>query len=304
MKYCIQKILVLIFIAGGFLTGCDKVDEPVTVTVVEFPIITDTVFFIDSILVNQKQVLLEDFTGHKCVNCPEAAITAHEWAEAYDHKLIISTIHAGFYSDTEPTGLYTYDFTSSAGDDIFNYFGQPFNPSGTVNRVEYNGSQVLIFLAPGTAWSEAIAAEMAKPNVMDIQLFNKYFPNSNSVQINIASTVNQSLEGKYKIVVLIMEDLIIKPQKNNDEAIGPVPDWVDYHHRNVLRDAITPSVFGKYVSADGTVVDGETYYNQFYYELDKSWVSDTADYNIVTFIYNEENDNVMQVAELGIKMEE
>jgi hypothetical protein len=132
---------------------------------------------------------------------------------------------------------------------------------------------------------------------------NKYFPNTNSVQINVSATVNQALDSKYKIVVMIVEDLIVKPQKNNNEEIGPVPDWLDYHHRNILRDAVS-STFGQYVSDDGTVTQGETYYNQFYYELDKPWVSDTADYNIITYIFDETNDDILQVAELGIKKEE
>ena len=70
-----------------------------------------------------------------------------------------------------------------------------------------------------------------------------------------------------------------------------------------MRDGIT-STFGEYVSEDGTLELGKNYYNLFYYELDKPWVSDTADYNIITYIVNEVNDEIIQVAELGIKMEE
>ena len=300
MKF--QNILLLFFLAGITWTSCDRVDEPLTVNVFDIPVITDSVFVVDSVVVDQKQVLLEDFTGHLCVNCPEAAITAHEWAENYDHKLIICTIHAGFYSaaGNEP---YTYDFTCPIGTEIFDYFNQPSNPAGTINRVEFNGSQIVYFLSGGTAWAEAIASEMAKPNAIDMKVLNTYYPNKNSVKVNIASTVNQPLEGTYKIVVLILEDLIVRPQKNNDEEFGPVPDWLDYHHRNILRDGLTTRA-GINVSTDGSLVQGETYFNQFYYELDKAWVSDTAGYNIISYIYNEANDNVIQVAELAIKMEE
>jgi hypothetical protein len=52
------------------------------------------------------------------------------------------------------------------------------------------------------------------------------------------------------------------------------------------------------------MVQGETYYNQFYYELDKPWVNDTADFNIISYIFEEASDNILQVAELGIKTEE
>ena len=302
MKVRIQHIVTAAFFSLLFWTGCDRVDDGLVVTnVQDIPVNTDTVFVLDSVIVDQKQVLLEDFTGHKCVNCPEAAIEAHEWAEMYDHRLIIYAVHAGFQAFPDASGLYTYDFTNPTGDALFNYFNEPFNPSGTVNRVEYNGNTVLIYVTGD--WAAAIPVELAKPSVIDMKVVNKYFPNSNSVQINITSTVNAALESKYKIVVMIAEDLIVRPQRNNNEEIGPVPDWIDYHHRNVLRDGVT-ATFGEYVTADGTVSQGETYYNQFYYELDQPWVSDTADYNIISFIFDEANDDILQVAELGIKKEQ
>jgi len=302
MKYKLRNILVIFIIIGFFWTGCDQVEEGLVITSVQdIPLNTDTVFILDSVFIHHKQVLLEDFTGHKCVNCPEAGIAAHEWAEDYGHQLIIYSVHAGFQAFPDQTGEYTYDFTNPTGDEIFNYFNQPFNPSGTVNRVEYNGNTVLLFVTGD--WEAAIHTELAKPNAIDMELVNKYFPNSNSVQINVMLSINTFLEGKYKIVVMIAEDLIVRPQKNNNDDIGPVPDWLDFHHRNVLRDGVT-STFGQYVSQDGTLELGEYYYNLFYYELDKPWVSDTADYNIITYVFNEANDEIIQVAELGIKMEE
>lgn len=303
MKQIVRNTLVLIILSGLFWVGCDQVDEGlVVVNEQNIPLNTDTVFVLDSVIVTQKQVLLEDFTGHKCVNCPEAGITAHEWSEnIYDHKLIIYAVHAGFQAFPDNTGEYTYDFTNPTSDEIFNFYNQPFNPTATVNRVEYDGSTILLFV--NGDWEAAVGVEMAKPNVMDLKVENKYFPNSNSVQINVTSTPKTALEGKYKIVVMLAEDLIIKPQKNNTEEVGPVPDWLDFHHRNVLRDAIT-STFGEYVSTDGTLAEGEDYFSQFYYTLDEPFVSDTADYNVITYVYEEESMNIIQTAELMIKKEE
>lgn len=303
MKYLFRNIFLLLIITGSFISGCDQVDEGLVVTnVQDIPLNTDTVFVLDSVIVNQKQVLLEDFTGHKCVNCPEAGITAHEWSEnIYDHKLIIYAVHAGYQALPDQTGEYTYDFTNPVGDEIFNFYNLPFNPTATVNRVEYNGNTILLFV--NGDWEAAVGVEMAKPNVLDMKVVNKYFPNTNSVQVNVTSTPLVALEGKYKIVVMVAEDLIIKPQKNNDDEIGPVPDWLDFHHRNVLRDAIT-STFGQYITVDGTMAEGEDVFNQFYYELDEPFVSDTADFNIITYVYEEESMNIIQTAELMIKKEE
>jgi hypothetical protein len=301
MKYTVQ-ILFLLTLTGLLWLSCDRVDEGLVVTDVQnIPINTDTVFVIDSVVVTSKQVLLEDFTGHKCVNCPEAAVTAHEWIEEFDHRLILYAVHAGFQAFPDNSGEYTYDFTNPTSDELFNYFSQPFNPSATVNRVEYDGNTILFFVTGD--WEAAVNVELAKPNVIDMKLLNKYFPNDNSVQIDVTVTPVADLTGTYKLAVMIVEDLIVRPQKNNNGDIGPVPDWYEYEHKDVLRDAVS-ATFGQSVSPDGTMVQGESYFNRFYYTMDQSWVSDTASYSIISFVFDESNDNILQAAKLGVKKEE
>jgi len=299
MKNRLFYILITVAAVAGW-TACDKIDNPVEIVNVQnIPEnINDTLFFTDSVMVTQKQVLLEDFTGHKCVNCPEAAFAAHQWAEDFNHRLVIYAIHAGYQAEPDETGLYTTDFRCPTGDELFNYFNQPFNPSAPVDRVEYNGNLILYYIGGG--WEAAVNTEMAKENVINMKVKNTYYPNKKSVLINISSTILQPLEGKYKIVVYIVEDHIIAAQKNNTPDIGPEPDWEDYDHRNVLRDAVN-GTFGNYISNDGTIAEGETYSNEFYYTINDEWLTDTTDLNIIVYIFNEESGEILQVAELEVK---
>jgi hypothetical protein len=290
------KITMLVLFFLTFLYACDKIEEPMMiVNVQDIPDnISDTLFFSDSVFVDQKQVLLEEFTGHLCVNCPEAAIFIHGVSAQNDHRLIIYSVHAGFYAVTESTGHYTTDFTCPAGIEIFNYFGEPFNPTATVNRVSFNGNQVLLL----NSWENAFHQEVSKPNVADMKLKNTWFPNLNQVLINLDVTFNGSNEGKIRVVVIIVEDHIVSPQKNNKPDLGPAPDWLDYEHRNIVRDAITPT-FGTYLSSDGTIVQGEVYSKTFFYGPATEWV--TANCNIIAYVYDEDSEEILQVAELGIK---
>ena len=301
MKNKIPFFIIAIILLAGW-AACDKIDDPIKIVSVQnIPEnINDTLFFVDSVMVTQKQVLLEDFTGHVCVNCPEAAFAAHQWAEDFNERLIIYGIHAGYQALPEATGLYTADFTCPTGDELFNFFGQPFNPSGPVDRVEYNGNIILYYITGD--WKAAVDLEMAKDNVINMKVRNAYYPNKKAVLINISSTILQPLEGKYKIVVYLVEDHIIAPQKNKNSDIGPKPDWVDYDHRNVLRDAVN-GTFGNYITSDGTVSENKTYSNQFYYTINDDWLTDTTDLNIIAYIFNEETLEIFQVAELKIKRE-
>ena len=299
MKYKNIQILVFLALTAPSWTACDKVEEPVKIiNVQDIPDnLADTLFFTDSILVAQKQVLLEEFTGHKCVNCAEQSLAVHALSAENDHRLIIYSIHAGFYAQTDETGDYTTDHTCPTGIEIFQNFQEPFNPTATIDRIEYSGSQIVF----PNLWETVFAEQLAKENVANLTVRNSWYPNLFSVLIEVSTTFTQSLEGKYKLVVMIAEDHVIAPQKNNNAAIGPSPDWLDYEHRNILRDAITP-VFGSYITADGTIVANEVYEKTFFYSPDVAWVTENCE--IIVYILHEETGEVIQTAELGIKTQD
>lgn len=297
MKLRIIYISLILGVFGVLWTACDKVDEPLVL--IDQQTTTDgyldTYYFEDSTEVNTKQVLLEEFTGHKCVNCAGASISAHELSEANDHKLIIYAVHAGFYAEPDATGEYTTDFRCSTGNELHADFEVIANPIGTVNRVEYDGSDLV---GEGN-WTAAVEEELSKENVVDLKVKNIYYPNLNKTQIRVSATFHQALTGRYKLVTYIAEDHIVAPQKNNEEAVGPTPDWLDYEHRNILRDAITPT-YGTSIS-DEDIVVGVSYKESFIYSENENWV--TGNCNIIVYVIDEDSLEVLQVAELGIKTE-
>ncbi len=292
--------IVYLFLLAGFITfawtACDKIDDPLIVTGIQkVPLnVGDTLS--DSVIVTEKHVLLEDFTGHKCVNCAEASIAAHQWAEQDGHMLIIYSIHSGYYAFPDATGNYTADFTCPASDELYADFSVFANPTGMIDRVTHNGTNVLNF----SDWNTVVQQELAKPNQVNMQLKNSYYPNYQSVKIDVSSTFISQQDGKYRLVVFIAEDHIVAPQKNNNPAIGPSPDWLDYEHRNILRGSVN-GTYGEYISNEGNVQVGETYQKSYFYPINPEWV--TANCKIIAYVTNEDTKEVLQVAELGIKTE-
>ena len=121
--------------------ACDKIEEPFSlINESDFPENPDdTLFFVDSISVLHTQVLLEDFTGHLCVNCPEAAKLAHDLAEDLDHKLIIYAVHAGNFAEPVPETIFDTDFRTDVGESLNTDYSIFANPLAMINRVENNG---------------------------------------------------------------------------------------------------------------------------------------------------------------------
>ncbi len=296
------SIILFILITGALAwTACDKIDDPlVVVDQKEYPENPDdTLYFVDSVNVTQRQVLLEDFTGHFCVNCPEAAHLAHGLAEEYDPRLVIYSVHAGQFAIPDPNSIFSDDFRSPLSEKLYTDFGIFANPIAQINRVDHGGL-LQIFL---NDWEAVATEQLGLDNVANIHMVNTYFPKLNSVVIDINAEVLQDLEGEYKLVVYLAEDSIVAPQLNNDPTIGG-DTLYNYVHHNVLRAAVN-SAYGEFLGDNGDVVPNIPYTFRYTFPLQDEWV--TRHCNIIAYIGKADPTynliDIIQVAELGIKTE-
>src|ERR1700722_3739363 len=107
------KIFAAIILVALVINGCDKVQPytPKAVTVVDTTgIITSTIT--DS--TTARTVLVEDYSGHHCGNCPSAAVELDTLISDYGQKIVPVNIQAGGFA-TYLNAPYTTDFTTSVG---------------------------------------------------------------------------------------------------------------------------------------------------------------------------------------------
>ena len=114
---------------------------------------------------NVTKALLEEFTGHTCVNCPEATLQAHFLQHSHGGQLILVSIHAGDLA--KPLSApYDTDFRSNPGTEVYNYY-QPFGvPTGMVNRTNYQGNTVLF----KDSWEPAVQELLDIPQQASIDI--------------------------------------------------------------------------------------------------------------------------------------
>ncbi len=240
-----------------------------------------------------RKVLLEDYTGHKCVNCPGAGFVAHDLKEQYEEQLIVMAVHAGFFAEPNSTGLYTADFRTDAGTEYFDFFQIIANPNGMVNRVGEGQDRVL----GETEWAAAVGAEVAKEVEANIEITGDYNSNSRNLSTSLKVNFFTDLPGNYRVCTVILEDSIISPQMNNDPTIGPSPDWEDFVHMHMLRGSIN-GTWGSLVT-DETIVSGSEYTIQLAnYTIDDEW--DDGHCSIVAFIFEEASYEIIQAEEIKL----
>jgi len=259
-------------------SSCDKVKAPYALA--RHGNITDTVVDWQDSVTPTKRVLLEDYTGHKCPNCPAAATIAHSQEQYYHGKLIVLSVHAGYYA-IPGSGEFAADFRTTAGEEWNTDFQLIAYPSGMINRKEFNGHRIL----GSEEWVTDIAGSMDQsPDLNMLILNNTYDSVSRIVNSVIYSQFRQSLPGSYNITVCVMEDNIISAQDSASTIIH------NYVFKNVLRG----SVNGTYGEILTTSVDlSITYMGRFSIPINTNWVPENC--WILAFVSKSDTREIIQV---------
>lgn len=109
-----------------------------------------------------KKVVLEEFTGIKCVFCPDGHAIAQAIKDANPGNVFLVNIHAGGFANPSPGQP---DFRTVEGEGIRAFFGANSFPSGMINRHTFSGSSPVIGRGEWTSRANQTLAESSYVNV-------------------------------------------------------------------------------------------------------------------------------------------
>lgn len=260
----LKHIYKTLSIAAGCalaLTSCDSVDE------------NDRFIEIPQVETN-RVVLLEEFTGQRCSNCPDAHEIVEKLLSQHSGNFISVSIHSdnpGTGSYPEPEGLYNED-----GVAYCNANNVSVLPSGVVNRT----GGILTM----DQWAEKIAKAKETPAQMSIDLSAKYSQELNQIEIDTKISPYATINGILQLWVV--EDSITAVQLFQGST-RPRP----YVHNNVFRGAVN-GIQGEAIS----MVIREDFDVTHYMKVKDFWDPDKL--SIVAFVYNSEG--VLQAAKAPV----
>ena len=276
-----KSIMVMILVAGFLLSSCDKLKEPYATLKKSGGDTTKT---------SVRKVLLEDYTGHLCVNCPIATMNAHVLEQSSGGQLIIIQVHAGnLAASSDPP--FTADYTCSAGAEWYNTFGIYANPLGLVNRKPYKGSLIVF----ADQWVLAVDTLIGLPPDALVNITNSYNAASQTLTSVISTKFKTLLTGSYSLCACITEDSLVSAQKNNDTLAGPVPIINNYVFLDVLRGTLN----GTWGDTLTTSVDTTRTYNKtFVLNFPAAWVPKNC--HVVSFVFNTSTKEIIQTEKTGV----
>lgn len=290
----LYKLFSFLLITGAF-TSCHYVSNPIQDV---GPVDTSS-----GGGVVLRKVLLEDYTGHKCPNCPNAAVTAANLKQIHGKNLVVMAIHAGFFAKPEVSTNFKPDFNTSAGSVYNSLFGIPNYPNGLINRKNYSStSNAHIFQYDD--WASEVAIEIAKPANAKIEMTNNYNATSKVLTCDLKTTfLSDTLTGgPYRLIVTLLQDSILSYQSSGNVTIP------NYNQMHVLRDNLN-GTWGEIIS-NVPVTKNSPITKTYNYTLKTSYPSGTgasSDTNcnpnhchIVAFLYNDATKEVIQVEEKAV----
>lgn len=274
------KQLSLIITIAAFAFGCDVIDSPeikegdyrkdLYGDVPAFPQVTTPV----------QHVLLEDFTGHDCGNCPRAHIVAYAILNNHPERVAMVALHAGVLAQPNPP-KYPTDWTTPEG---FYYLmtqvGADEMPRGRMNRLPDAHSAY----SPGI-WANMTDNALAETPAVHLQLKTDYSDENKQVSVHVNHQWFQGLTGDYRLVIMLTESHIIAPQLYYTHN----PEYVEeYEHNHMLRETFTGAT-GRTVASNPT--NGLNSTNSYTIDWNNNWIPQNCE--VIAFITAGDNGKIL-----------
>ena len=262
------------------LTACSNIDED------------ERLIYVEPAEVN-RPVLIEDFTGQACVNCPNATAAIHELQETYGEENVIAVaIHCGPFAHLRSNmgNAFLSDLGTKLGDEYYTHWNIEAQPGVKINRGApiYDTNQ----------YAAAVANELKKTSTVH---FDAVEFSNNAVLVDLSSS--DRVEGRLQ--VWIVEDSINArdPQTKYQQFMPDGSRRQDYVHNHVFRASLTNDAYGEPVTLEA----GNKSYTQVFYlqgnealdNFEHLWQKQNL--SAVVFFWNEQH-GVMQAIRVPFKM--
>ncbi len=208
-------------------------------------------------------VILFEFTGIHCPNCPDGHRIVEDLHNRFGEKFHAISIHAGGFAD--PWGSGEPDFRTEEGNVIHDFIKPEEYPSGAVMNLN-EGSAI-----SKTSW----ATELGRFGWARSDVYIDYTMEIKDTVLtsNITLTIEDDIEGEFYLCIYIIEDGIIGFQQDHGEAKN------EYEHNHVFRGSMNGAL--------GTIVNiGIEIEKKFTITIKEDWNKNNL--HIIPFVYNKQ----------------
>ena len=273
-------ISIGILLLAGIAAGCDNIGEDDRYIKVEKPTVD-----------NPKNLLIMEFTGNNCSNCPKGAETVEAIKEEESPGRIISVgLHPKDVQFTTPTyALYPkphmQDFCTEEATVLYKYYEPGAFPAAIFNGLKSSMS------TDYTYWATNASNALVVPANMAIEGSCTYDESTRNLTVDYQISFGKIVNNKLNVTVWLVENNILGTQIMGDGD----RNWL-YVHNHVLRASLNGN-WGEYI---GDSFDSESKVERSAsMTLKEEWVAENCD--VVVYVYRDDNKEVEQAISIKVK---
>lgn len=228
--------------------------------------------------VQPKNILLEEFTGINCGNCPSAHKIAANLLLAQENTFYSIAIHSGYYASPfsdQP------DFRTPEGEELDATFASGSGyPCGMINRHTFAGTSPIMSRSNWTLCAKEIHQENAPVN---LYVTSTYSAADAQLTVHVEGYYTADVDAQQNLLtVALTQNNIRGPQSGG--GVGS-----DYLHQHMLRDYLTP-LWGDMIS---DCTEGSFFTKDYTYAVPENIndvAVDPAELEVIVFVANDKTD--------------
>jgi thiol-disulfide isomerase/thioredoxin len=226
------------------LVSCDDIDEKDRYLSVELP-------------APSKVVLIQEFTGQYCSNCPTGAQTVHSIQEAYPESVVAVNFHPENTQYTQQIG--DIKLTCPEATAYYEYYHPDGFPAAIIDGTSFSGSLIQKNIAK---WSGFVTEALEVEAPASVSLIANYDAATRALTADWSVLYTNDYAGRCSLLVWVIENGIVGSQLSGKTIIR------DYEHNHVLRGAVN-GTWGEEIGENFTA--GHTFSGSATRVLDESW---------------------------------
>lgn len=269
-KYKMKKLAFLFLIV--FFFSCEE-----NMPVVPEPPVIDSA----------RKVLVEEFTGVGCVQCPQGSIELENLLGIYGENLVVVSIHAGDFVNPLPES--NVNFKTDEGEALIGYLGSPaFYPSAVIDRKDFDGGNYRLQTGRNN-WVSFIDQELEEDPRILVNISKNYDESTRELEVEVFGVALEDITGELRITIMIIESNIVDAQLDEQAPSGIV---LDYVHKHAFRTTMTNFNGEKFTDQ---LNEGENYNMKKTMTLPEEWVASECEIIAFVNLIDGQNKEVLQV---------
>jgi|GEM_PF-1860989 len=242
--------------------------------------------------VQEKKLLIMEFSGGNCSNCPNGAAALNNLLDEYGNKIIALTAHMLDENNVLafPAEGAVQDFRLIENTEHFYGFQGSGIPTAGLDFVKYdNENFILLGLSK---WPVYAPQRLAVPAAVNLE--GEAHREGDVIKAEISINYTSDVTDGHTIVAVVMEDGIIDHQIMPDLSLN-----TSYEHRHIIRRYFTISAGSPVAGAMALKPAGTQVIRRFETEIDPQWNLDNC--HIVAYVQNATSKEIWQSVEIEVE---